>query len=146
MKTRFLFALGLATLVFGALAGGKVSPTTIFMRQKLAYSQHIVEGIALEQYDQVITNGNRLWRMSVTNTWEVLKNPLYREKTVKFQTDVVALQDAARARNNADMLAAYAKVTSDCIDCHENFRRVQYISHQRQLQAQGQPERLEPIK
>ncbi len=138
MKMRAVMSLGLAVLLSSWLARSaeeqRVTPTQVFMRQKVAYSQKIVEGVALEHYDVVLTNTLYLWRMSQTNSWTILHNPVYREKTAQFQVDAVALIDAARAKNTAQVLDAYARVTADCVSCHQSCRREQYV-RQHELMA-----------
>jgi hypothetical protein len=139
MKTRSIFTWGVVSLL-GVLCVSqvlaqkvkpteKVKPITIFMRQKLDYSQSILEGIVLERPDLIVTNGTKLWRMSQANTWRALNNPLYTEKSTKFQDDVLVLIDSARANSNPEILEAYSRVTADCIDCHQNCRRTQFVQH-----------------
>ncbi|HZQ45768.1 MAG TPA: cytochrome c, partial [Verrucomicrobiae bacterium] len=105
----------------------KPSSMAIFMRQKLGYSQKIIEGITLENYDMVNTNAIHIWTMAQKSIFQVFKNPVYAEKTSTFQSDIAVLMEAARAKNTADVLKAYMKVTSDCVDCHQNFRRDQFV-------------------
>jgi hypothetical protein len=94
----------------------------IFMRQKLGYSEKIVEGITLENYSLVISNGVQLRLMTQSNIWMELKNPAYLEKTDHFQADVTAMLDAAGASNTPVLLKAYTRVTADCVDCHQTLR------------------------
>lgn len=100
-------------------------PTAIFMRQKLDYSQRIIEGIALENYDLITINAMRMWSMARKNAFKVTKNVLYREKVRTFQTDVTGLLEASRSKNTTNVLKAYTKVTADCVDCHQSFRHEQ---------------------
>jgi len=134
MKNTQLLAWGLVGLLGASTAGTgmaqKVTPTEIFMRQKLAYSQNIVEGIALEKYDLVVTNATKIWRMTQTNAWLSTKNIIYESKTDKFQKDVAALVDAARTKDTRVMLVAYSKVTADCVSCHQTCRREQFVQQQ----------------
>jgi hypothetical protein len=124
--TLVLAGLLCVSLINGAWAQ-KVTPTQIFMRKKLGYSQNIVEGIALERYEQVATNAVRLWRMTQTNTWTALKNAAYLAKSERFQLDTAALVDAAHAKDTAKVLEAYSQVTADCVSCHQYARREQFV-------------------
>ncbi|MDD5140766.1 MAG: hypothetical protein PHY43_10960 [Verrucomicrobiales bacterium] len=132
MKAKWISSVVLATLVVSGLFAAdvvqkKMSPTEIFMRQKLGYSEKIVEGITLENYDLVISNGYRLMLMTQSNVWVETKDAVYLEKTAHYRGDVVAMVDAARASNTWDVLTAYTKVTADCVDCHQTFRREQHV-------------------
>lgn len=96
-----------------------------FMRQKLSYSQNIVEGLALGNQEMVITNAAKLMYMTKSNAWMQVKVSGYLEQTRKFQDDVIVLGNEARARNNSGVLAAYARVTGGCIECHQAYRSTQ---------------------
>jgi len=117
----------LSVLLVNSAETKKVKPTQLFMRQKAAYSQKIIEGIVLEHYDEVATNAVRMWRMSQTNAWTLLKSPDYKEMSVKFQVDTSALITAAHTSNSVEVLDAYNRVTADCVACHQHFRPEQYI-------------------
>jgi len=95
------------------------------MRQKLGYSEKIVEGITLENYSLVISNAAQLRIMTQSNAWMEVKHPVYLEKTDHFQADVTTMLDAARATNTPALLQAYTQVTADCVDCHQTFRSEQ---------------------
>jgi hypothetical protein len=139
MKAKWISLVVLTILVAGGLfaedvAHKKMTTIQIFMRQKLGYSEKIVEGITLENYSLVISNGVQLRLMTKSNVWMELKSSVYLEKTGHFQTDVTAMLDAAGASNTPVLLKAYTQVTADCVDCHQCFRPDQY--NQRMQKAQ----------
>lgn len=129
MKSIQIVTLGVlaVTSLLGAaqLAAQEPTPMQSFMRQKLTYSQNIVEGISLERQDMVLTNATKLMYMTKSNAWMELKVDGYLEQTRKFQNDVIGLGNEARARSNPGMLKAYAKVTGGCIECHQAYRSAQ---------------------
>ena len=129
MKRIQNLALGMAGFVSvwvsGQLQAQETNLMQAFMRQKLAYSQNIIEGLALERQDMVLTNAAKLMYMTRSNAWMELKTPSYLEQTRKFQDDVTLLGNEARARSNPGMLQAYVKMTSGCIECHQLFRPAQ---------------------
>jgi hypothetical protein len=130
MKAKWMSSVVLTTLVAGGLfaeevAHKKMTPMQIFMRQKLGYSEKIVEGITLENYSLVISNAAQLRIMTQSNAWMEVKHPVYLEKTDHFQADVTTMLDAARATNTPALLQAYTQVTADCVDCHQTFRSEQ---------------------
>jgi cytochrome c556 len=118
-------ALLLPILAAGQLVAQEITPMQAFMRQKLTYSQSIIEGLSLERQEMVLTNAAKLMYMTKSNSWMELRVPGYLEQTRKFQDDVLELGDEARARSNPGMLKAYVKVTGGCIECHQAYRPTQ---------------------
>jgi cytochrome c556 len=99
--------------------------TSAFMRQKLTYSQSILEGLTLEKFDLIRTNATLMRNMTFTNTFVVLQNPDYLERVKSFQGSVDSLIDAAGRENVDAATAAFTRVTRNCVDCHKYFRREQ---------------------
>jgi hypothetical protein len=129
MKTKYILALSMAlvalVLAAGQAAAQELTPMQAFMRQKLTYSQNIIEGLSLERQEMVLTNAAKLMYMTKSNAWMVLSVPGYLEQTRKFQDDVIVLGNEARTGSNSGMLKAYAKVTGSCIECHQTYRHAQ---------------------
>jgi hypothetical protein len=98
-----------------------------FMRQKLAYSQGILEGITLEKYDLVISNAVFLRKMNLTNAFLELRNPTYLGSISNFQKSVNTLVLAAQDGNTESATEAYTMVARNCVACHQQFRREQFL-------------------
>ena len=109
----------------------KERPTPEFMRQKLSYSQGILEGLALEKYDLITTNAALLRNMNVTNAFLMLGNVSYRSYITNFQASVYGLDRAAKNKNLTDATEAYVRVAKNCVQCHQDFRRDQFIRRQK---------------
>jgi hypothetical protein len=124
-----LIAVGLAlTLVGQALAqkeSKKSGRMDTFMRQKLAYSQLILEGLTLEKYGLIVTNGQRLWNMGRDNLWQQVDTEEYRQQSQKFRDNVLALIEAGRDKKLDAAREAYAKTLQSCYDCHKYFKIVE---------------------
>ena len=74
------------------LAQPQRGPTTKeFMRDKLELSQRILEGVALEDYDLIVTKATRLSAMSKEARWQAFQNPDYERYSVEFRRHVDAL-------------------------------------------------------
>ena len=105
MKNMKILIIGLAAFAFvfwtAPLRALEQSMMQKFMRQKLSYSQNIVEGLALGNQEMVITNAAKLMYMTKSNAWMQVKVSGYLEQTRKFQDDVIVLGNEARARNNS---------------------------------------------
>lgn len=129
MKTKSIITTSVVLLVAAGLLvaeAGTKKKADAFMRQKLEYSQNVLEGITLEQYGKVVTNGMHLWKMTQSNLWAQVKNEDYEAKSEHYRLDVTTLVEAARASNTTAILKSYTKVTEDCVDCHQHFRSEQY--------------------
>jgi hypothetical protein len=85
-----------------------------FMRQKLAYSQGIVEGLSLEKFDLISKNALRMKNMTQSNLWFTIKQADYMEHTDKFQRNIDALFKAASDQDLNAATEAYGRVTKDC--------------------------------
>ena len=129
MQKHKIVCLGVAAVVSGLLAGSlhgqEVTTMQAFMRQKLVYSQNVIEGITLERPEMVITNASKLMAMTKSNLWMKLSVQGFYDKTWKYQDEVMALTTQARLTNNAGMLKAFSNMTASCIDCHQVYRPAQ---------------------
>ena len=120
---------GFIASVWNGWAQGK-HPTREFMRQKLFYTQGIVEWLVTEKYALVITNATALCSMNLTNAFFQLGNPDYLENIKKFQAKVDGLVNAANAKDLKNSTEQYSEVVNSCVACHKTFRREQFISGQ----------------
>jgi hypothetical protein len=100
-----------------------------FMRQKLAYSQGILEGLVLEKFDLVSTNATLLRNMNLTNAFFTLGNPTYKAEIAAFQTAVDNLSKSAKNAEIWPAYEAYNQVAQRCVHCHQQFRREQFLKH-----------------
>ena len=123
-----LATVALVVSASGAWAQGH--RTRDFMRDKLSYTQGIVEGITLEKYELVITNAVSLRNMNLTNAFLALKNPEYVSNITNFQARVDSLVNAARAQDLKKSTEEYSRVVSSCVACHKSFRREQFVKGQ----------------
>ena len=123
-----LLATGIAAgTVFAASESAWREPMRLFMRQKLAYSQGVLEGLALERYDLVAKNALLMRKMSQTNSWMVLKHPDYMAQTTNYQKSLDALYLAATSKELDKATEAYSKVARDCVECHRVVRLDQHV-------------------
>jgi hypothetical protein len=93
-----------------------------FMREKLELSQRVLEGLAIEDYDLIITKGARLSSMSKEADWRVFENPDYDQQSVIFRRQVDSLVRSAKEKNLDAATLAYVRVTMSCVDCHKLVR------------------------
>ena len=103
------------------------SLTAAFMRQKLTYSDRILEGLVLENFGLVTTNAMMLRNMSLTNAFVALNNQEYLRGVSNFQAKVDFLIESAKKQDLAAATDAYGLLSKSCVSCHQQFRRVQYL-------------------
>ena len=96
-----------------------------FMRQKLVYSQGILEGMALEKYELVSKNALHMRNMSKSNFWLSIKEVDYMRATTNFQKSIEALALAAADKQLDAVTEAYGQVAKNCVECHRIVRRDQ---------------------
>lgn len=93
-----------------------------YMRQKLAYSQGVLEGLTLENFEQVTKNGIRIRNMKLTNLMYSVKNPLYMNHVTNYHRAIDRLLDASTDKDLAGATKAYQGVIQSCIECHRDYR------------------------
>lgn len=129
-KDRIFFLIIIAILFTFSLAWAaekeKERPTKTFMRQKLTYSQGILEGLTLEKYDQVVTNATLLRNMNLTNAFTKTADPYYAKCINDFQTKVDVVIKGARSKLLDGTTEAYTKMLQSCVACHRECRIEQF--------------------
>lgn len=121
-----------ASVAQASVSTAVVAPTTPlqddkrarFMRQKLEYSQKLLEGLVLENYDLIIEAGRSLKRLSEAAEWEVvmLPNTDYVRYSGEFQNLAQDLVKHAQNRNLDAATVASTQMTINCVNCHKYAR------------------------
>jgi hypothetical protein len=100
---------------------GKISD---FMRQKLGYSQRVLEGLALEDYSAIADNAHALNVLSEMADWRVLPGTEYVAHSSEFQRITNELAVQANRKNLDGATLAYVQLTLNCVKCHKHVRAV----------------------
>ena len=95
-----------------------------FMRQKLTYSQNVLEGLTLENYDLIITNGIKMFNMSQRTAWQARSTDEYKKYSATYCDSVSAMIDAAREKKINAAREAYCRSVQSCYDCHNYCKLV----------------------
>ncbi|MDZ4755353.1 MAG: cytochrome c [Phycisphaerae bacterium] len=98
------------------------------MRAKTAWAASLLEAIAMRNYELVQDNADALRQLSEETSFIVQDTVTYRAYSEQFRTEVAALADAARRRDQAQVEAGYARVTESCFQCHEYVRSERFQS------------------
>ena len=124
---KFSILVGAVACALAALTVTPAQPqrpptTKEFMRDKLELSQRLLEGLALEDYDLIVSKATRLSAMSKEARWQAFQNPDYERHSVEFRRHVDALAKAARDKNLDGATLAYVRATMSCVECHKFVR------------------------
>ncbi len=95
-----------------------------FMRVKLGHSQKVMEGLVLEDFDEIAKNAQEMSLLSLAETWQVFETPEYVEYSRKFRNAADALTDAAKQKNLDRATLAFNQVTTKCVECHKYVRGI----------------------
>ena len=126
MKRKIVWLLVVLSLAgVGAATYEKRSASKSFMRQKLIYSQGVMEGLTLEQFDLVTKYGIKMRKMNLTNHFYVMGTPDYMSSLTNYQQSIDRMLFAAAGRDLNDTTQAYQRVVKSCVECHRSFRTVQ---------------------
>ena len=119
-----LVAAGVATGVAVAAAQkpGDADQTAAFMRAKLTYSQHVLEGLTVEDYDLIAKGAQQLALASQASDWQVLQTEDYIRHSSEFRRACDSLGAAAKAKNLDGAALAWMEVTMKCVQCHRYVR------------------------
>ncbi len=105
-----------------ASAPVKPNDVSAFMQLKLGYSQKVLEGIVLEDYDMIAKNAQKLGLLTQDENWQVLQTPEYHRYSEDFEHIAGRLKDAAQDRNLEGAALDYVQLTLNCVNCHKHVR------------------------
>lgn len=93
------------------------------MRRKLERTQEILNGIAIQDFDQ-ISEQARLLAADVDNKlWEDLRTPDYRLYRSELEQIALAIEKAGREKDADAAASAYVRLTVNCLHCHQHVRK-----------------------
>ena len=106
-------------------ATDKPNDVALFMRAKLGHSQHVLEGLALADYDLIARGAHDLALASQASSWQVLQTEDYARQSREFRRACESLRAAAKDKNLDGAALAWMEVTLKCIQCHRYVRDTQ---------------------
>ena len=108
------------------LAGDGPQPdqVAIFMRAKLAHADHVLEGLAIEDYEMIERAAQELSLASLDSNWQVLQTEDYVRQSAEFRRSCDLLKKAAQDKNLDGATLAWMDVTLKCVQCHKYVRDV----------------------
>jgi hypothetical protein len=119
----------IATLVVGPSRGDEnpkpkaddpKKPTV--MQRKLAHSQKVLEGLAINDFGKIGTGADGLLECLKDESWKINETEKYLVYTSDFRRRVEGLKKAAKDKNLDAAALAYVDMTLTCIKCHQLLR------------------------
>ncbi len=130
---RLAVAAGIVVLAVAAVTGSRPTANesttrpdqvAVFMRAKLAHSQNVLEGLAIEDYDLIDKGAQELSLASEDASWQVLQTEDYARQSADFRRSCDSLRKAAKSHNLDGAALAWMEVTMKCVQCHKYVRDV----------------------
>ena len=115
--------LGLATSVGRGDDPAKPKKPSI-MKQKLAASQKLLEGLAQNDFAMIKENAERLNDLSKLAAWKLIETPRYENYSEEFQRLTLRMAGQAKERNLDGAALSYVDMTLLCVKCHQHVREV----------------------
>ena len=129
-----LCALGTAALVWSAVgktlaedAPKKAQPIKslvmrTFMKVKLAQAQAILEGLTVEDFDQIEQNATAMFLLTKAEQWNASKDAQFVQHSKEFERVTTKLAKYASEKNLEGASLMYVQLTLNCVDCHRLVR------------------------
>ncbi len=96
----------------------------MFMRKKLESAQHVLEGLALEDFDLILKGAKELKTTSAAAEFMVIHDPLYTEHADDFRRVIEKMEKAGKEKRIDGATLAYMDMTMTCVECHKYVRNV----------------------
>jgi hypothetical protein len=96
---------------------------TPLMRMKLERSKLILEGLSLEQFDQIATNARSLKLLSTESGWNVIQTAEYASQSEDFRRAADLIAEAAADKDIHRATMGYVALTVRCVECHSYMRK-----------------------
>jgi cytochrome c556 len=130
----YLIVLTAGALLVGAIAvcpssGQQQKPTeqeksSVWMKQKLVFSQNILAGLTESDFDKVRTNAAAMSFLGYLEKWARADQPDYKKQVAFFDFASQELIRQAKEKNLDGATLAYNQLTVSCIQCHKIVRDV----------------------
>lgn len=102
--------------------GTTQTPVRAFMKQKLAYAQSILEGIAIEDFKKIEAAAQQLYMLSEATDWAVHKTLPYMKYSADFRMLADDMMKNAKQRKLEAVTLGYMELTMTCVRCHSHLR------------------------
>ncbi|MDH3582938.1 MAG: hypothetical protein OER86_01845 [Phycisphaerae bacterium] len=104
------------------LLRGKRPQVQHLMRGKLVQSQRVLEGITLEDFDQVRRAAQELIHLTNMGEWQVVQDPDYVRYSDRFRASLQSLVADGESQDVDGATLHYFQMTMNCVQCHMRVR------------------------
>jgi len=94
----------------------------LLMQQKLTHAQKVLEGVAVQDFDEIEKNAEELILISKKAGWQVVQTPDYIRQSEDFRRNGEQLVKQAKAKNLDAAALSYVQMTLNCVNCHKYVR------------------------
>jgi hypothetical protein len=98
------------------------------MKRKLASSQKVLEGLAMNDFELISKHADELVLISKEAEWKVMKTPQYEVQSNDFRRAADEMGRSAREKNLDGAALRYVELTLTCVKCHKYVREVRMTS------------------
>lgn len=95
---------------------------TMLMRKKLEYSQKILEGLSVEDFEMIRKNAKLMNTFAQLENWFWADTPQYRAQLNIFRFANDEMIRMAEEKNLEGVSLAYTQMTLSCVNCHKQVR------------------------
>jgi hypothetical protein len=123
-----LIALGIAMAIGPVYAQEKppdegAAQMSVWMKKKLDYSQGILEGLAVGDFDMIAKNAEAMRSLSKFEGFVRGRSPGYRTQLQIFDEANKEILVQARRDNLEGASLGFAQLTMSCVNCHKQLRQ-----------------------
>ena len=93
-----------------------------FMKVKLTQAQGMLEGLAVEDFDQIEKNAAAMFLLTKAEQWNASKDPRFIQHSKEFERVTTQLAKYAKDKNLDGASLMYVQLTLSCIECHRFVR------------------------
>ena len=103
-----------------------------FMKVKLTQAQAMLEGLTVEDFDQIERNAAAMFLLTKAEQWKASKDPQFLQHSQEFERVTTQLAKYAKDKNLDGASLMYVQLTLNCIECHRFVR-------DKAIRLRGQP-------
>ena len=97
--------------------------TSVWMRKKMDYSQAILQGLAMGDFEAIRINGERMSLLNKVEGFVRRRNPRYKMYVREFEHINNEIVEHAEQENLAGVTLAFNQLTVNCVNCHSAMRK-----------------------
>ena len=92
------------------------------MQMKMEPAKKLLEGLALEDFDMILANSQKISLLTLDESWMVVQSESYRRHSKDLDRSLKMIMDSAKKKNLDGALLGYLQMSMECVDCHKQLR------------------------